>query len=322
MERPILSIIIPVYNALPYLEACVSSTLKQGFSDEELEVICVDDGSTDGSGEWLDKYSINHKNIIVIHKKNGGVASARNLGMEKMNGYFFEFLDADDEIIPYSIRDIIEAMIKEHCDIAQFCYSRRMINKMEGLSYEVKSMELKGYVWNYIFSSEQFSTIRFDEKLYYSEDTYFTQMVKLCNPMCLFTSRECYYYRENPNSLTTKRDFRKHANSMLRISENLKDYLNKNQFPDQKKRIETWCARATAGYIYFLLRAGEKKNPFPMLQSKGLWPYKKEWNLLRILIGDKERIKEMLSSYCLFFVGFRPIWWIFMKTAILKRVSN
>ncbi len=93
---PFFSIIIPVYNVAPYLRECLDSVLAQTFAD--WEAICVDDGSTDGSGAILGEYAARDKRFRVIHQKNAGVSAARNAAMELMNGDWFLFVDADDEI--------------------------------------------------------------------------------------------------------------------------------------------------------------------------------------------------------------------------------
>lgn len=94
VKRPFFSIIIPVYNVAPYLRECLDSVLSQTFVD--WEAICVDDGSTDDSGEILDEYASKNSRIRVIHKKNSGVCDARNAGLDRAEGEWIGFMDADD----------------------------------------------------------------------------------------------------------------------------------------------------------------------------------------------------------------------------------
>ena len=91
---PYFSIVIPVYNVAPYLRECLDSALAQTFSD--WEAICVDDGSTDGSGEILDEYAAKDGRFKVIHQKNAGVSAARNFGIDAAVGEYVTFLDGDD----------------------------------------------------------------------------------------------------------------------------------------------------------------------------------------------------------------------------------
>lgn len=93
---PVLSVIVPVYNTKEHLPHCIDSVLSQSFSDFEL--LLVDDGSTDGSGAICDAYPVKDDRVHVFHKENGGVSSARNVGLENANGQWLTFLDSDDWI--------------------------------------------------------------------------------------------------------------------------------------------------------------------------------------------------------------------------------
>ena len=89
-----LSVIVPVYNVEQYLRQCLDSILAQTFTD--IEIVIVDDGSTDKSGIISDEYSQKDSRIMVIHKKNGGLADARNAGLDVISGDFVSFVDSDD----------------------------------------------------------------------------------------------------------------------------------------------------------------------------------------------------------------------------------
>lgn len=103
-----VSVIIPVYNVKPFLERCVNSVLRQTYKD--LEIILVDDGSTDGSGELCDKIADTDERIVIIHQENQGLPSARNIGLSRAKGDHVIFLDSDDEWI---IDDGLERLIKD-----------------------------------------------------------------------------------------------------------------------------------------------------------------------------------------------------------------
>ena len=105
--EPIVSIIIPVYNTELYLSTCIESILTQSFSD--FECILVDDGSTDGSGVICDIYAEKDQRIHVLHKKNNGVCSARNLGLDNANGEFIVFMDSDDFIKEHHLEHLMRS---------------------------------------------------------------------------------------------------------------------------------------------------------------------------------------------------------------------
>ena len=96
MNEPLVSIVIPCYNVKEYLEDAVESVVRQTYSN--IEIILVNDGSSDGTSELCDVYARKYKNICVIHKENGGLSSARNAGMQEARGEFIYFLDSDDYI--------------------------------------------------------------------------------------------------------------------------------------------------------------------------------------------------------------------------------
>lgn len=110
-KNPLFSIIVPVFNVKDFLEECINSALKQSYS--RFELILVDDGSTDGSEVICDRYAESYNNIRVIHKKNGGQSSARNAGVEAVEGEYFIFVDSDDYIAPNTL-DMFKKKIEKN----------------------------------------------------------------------------------------------------------------------------------------------------------------------------------------------------------------
>ena len=117
----LISIVIPVYNTKEYLTQCIKSVLEQSFSD--YEVLLIDDGSTDGSDKICDNFTKKHKNIAVIHKENGGAASARNIGIKMAKGKYIHFIDSDDFLPTNDIYSKITSALSSNADII---FSRRI----------------------------------------------------------------------------------------------------------------------------------------------------------------------------------------------------
>ncbi len=117
-----LSIIVPVYNVEQYLRRCVDSLLCQDLTQDEYEIILVDDGSTDESGRIADECAENAKNIRVIHKENEGVSVARNTAMRVATGTFVQFVDADDYLMPNVLGAMVRKMEDEQLDVLRFNY--------------------------------------------------------------------------------------------------------------------------------------------------------------------------------------------------------
>lgn len=114
---PLLSIIVPVYNILDYLERCVVSIQRQTY--DNIEIILVDDGSNDGTGELCDRLADTDARIKVFHKENGGSSSARNYGIERAKGEYLGFVDSDDYIEPEMYEKLYSAIVKHNVVVAQ-----------------------------------------------------------------------------------------------------------------------------------------------------------------------------------------------------------
>lgn len=113
--NPLISVIIPVYNTERYLRRCMDSIIHQTY--QNLEIICVDDGSTDGSGELLDAYAEKDERITVVHKANGGLVAARKTGIAHAAGDYVSYVDSDDEIVLTRYEDLMDKGIRQQADI-------------------------------------------------------------------------------------------------------------------------------------------------------------------------------------------------------------
>lgn len=215
MSNPKLSVIIPVYNVEQYLQECLDSIINQTFKD--IEIICVNDGSTDNSLEILKKYAQKDKRIIIINKQNGGLSSARNIALDIAKGEFISFVDSDDyiDINTYSV-----ALSKFTDDIDLICYNYNFIFEdgakhfdtnqhgyTEGihLSDEVITQEVTVAVWSKIFKKSIIDklNLRFLNGLYF-EDTFFTRAYLYSINKIYFLNDYFYNYRQRCNSITGK----------------------------------------------------------------------------------------------------------------------
>ena len=114
-----LSIIVPVFNTEQYIPRCIGSILSQSFTDFEL--LLIDDGSTDGSGDICDEYAEKDNRVHVFHKENGGVSSVRNLGLDEAKGEWACFVDSDDELLPNGLQIMVDG-ISEEVDLVMAGY--------------------------------------------------------------------------------------------------------------------------------------------------------------------------------------------------------
>ena len=127
-SNALISVIVPVYNAEKYLEKCVDSIL--GQTHRELEIILVDDGSTDSSGAICDRYAELDARVVVLHKENGGQATARNMALDIAGGAYIGFVDSDDYIAPPMYSTLLSALTENGCEIS-VC-ARYTVGEMTG----------------------------------------------------------------------------------------------------------------------------------------------------------------------------------------------
>ncbi len=117
---PLVSVIVPIYEVQDYLERCIKSIIEQTYKN--IEIILVDDGSKDGCPEICDRYAKKDSRITVIHKENGGVISARRVGIQAANGEFIQLVDGDDWIAKEMVAKLISCMIENKVDLVICSY--------------------------------------------------------------------------------------------------------------------------------------------------------------------------------------------------------
>lgn len=214
----LISLIIPVYNAEKYLEETLNSVIGQHFAD--YEVILVDDGSTDKSGSLCEQFAAVHQNISVLHKKNGGQSSARNLGIRAAKGEFLAFLDSDDMLCDKDSFASLSKRMVGNTDIILFryykYYSPGSISdcgiSMSGLDGCDKTDVLHELVKRDAFFCSCWSkcvrrSLVIDNNLFFDEnltcedmDWYFSVVEKAKNIVVI--DKPFVYYRQRPNSVT------------------------------------------------------------------------------------------------------------------------
>lgn len=208
-----LSIIVPVYNVKPYLDKCVASILNQSFADFEL--ILVDDGSTDGSGELCDVYKTQDSRIKIIHQRNQGQAVARNRAIKEANGCYIGFVDSDDWIEPDMYKFLLDAAIETKADVV-ICrlqrigsngeiiettgYDKYIQMSGEQATFEIlKDDMLRSYPVNKLYRKSLFPDIEFPANRYF-EDTATIYKLIYKSKIVATTPYIGYNYRFNTTS--------------------------------------------------------------------------------------------------------------------------
>lgn len=252
-----ISVIVPIYNIEQYLKNCVDSIINQSYKN--LEIILVDDGSTDNSGKMCDEYKNSDARVKVIHKENGGLASARNIGLDNATGNYIGFIDGDDIIHPDFYSTLYNLLLKENVDIAECNFLRiPMENSLEVekiLSEENKKQDIenikydnkhalnllfgsyltpyikKVVVWNKLYKKELWQNIRFPlGRLHEDEFTTF----RILYEAKTFAETNSYLH----GYMQTKNSIMRQTIKAKRVQDNLEAYVEACKFFKEKNELE------------------------------------------------------------------------------------
>ena len=213
MNEPLISIVVPVYNVEGYLEKCLESLVHQTYRN--LEILLVDDGSTDSSGAICDRYAENDGRIRVIHKENGGLSDARNAGMRIARGEWILFVDSDDFISPDACAvymrcvedtqaDIVVSSEKKFFDESE-CSCERAVRPTEVINSEEALIRyyyrvLPGYAWGKLYRREVVSEQLFPVGKLFEDMFWVPRILERARSVAL-TQEVLYFYRQRAGSI-------------------------------------------------------------------------------------------------------------------------
>lgn len=209
-----VSIIIPVYNVEKYIHKCLETIIQQQFND--MEIIVINDGSTDNSLNIINKFAKIDKRIVVINKENEGVSVARNIGIDVSQGEYVMFIDSDDWIEEGAIEIIYTSAIENKADIVYFDFynvvDQKMflynVHKEDDYLSGVLSNKINAAIWNKMFKRSLFENIRFSSEISYGEDL-LVHVALAINATSTFKIKGAYYYYlKRKSSITNIRDKR------------------------------------------------------------------------------------------------------------------
>ena len=213
MEKDLISVIVPVYKVEKYLEKCIESIIKQTYTN--LQIILVDDGSPDNCGKICDEYAKKDLRIEVIHKANGGLSDARNVGISKAKGRYIGFVDSDD-YIKEDMYEILLNLIKKYDADVSICnlydvidgneYIRnkengiREYSRLDILKEVLLDKNIQSYAWNKLYEKELFDEIKYPIGKKYEDIGTTFYLFEKCNKIVV-TSEPEYYYLKRADSL-------------------------------------------------------------------------------------------------------------------------
>ena len=234
-----VSVIVPVYNVEKYLRECVDSILSQTYTCFEL--ILVDDGSTDNSGAICDDYAKENRRIKVIHKENGGLSDARNVGIEAANGSYYTFIDSDDCISDNYLELMMECAIKQGVEVVQgintsdrkmLCAVKKEGYKRYGSAKEVMRdyllfRDVVGYACNKLYAKRLFEKLRYPVGKI-QEDAWTTYKALYEAQGVAVIGVYTYYYRIN-NASIMNGSFRPQRFDIMRVPDDIRSYLREKE---------------------------------------------------------------------------------------------
>lgn len=247
MINNLISVIIPVYNVEQYLKRCLDTVINQTYKN--LEIILIDDGSTDNGGKICDEYALKDNRIKVIHKENGGVSSARNLGLDIAKGDYIGFVDSDDFIENDMYEILHNLLITNKVEISccnKFIFRKNKFIESENFPTEsllsfnkvLNNAKHDFFIWNKLFSRKVIGNIRFNENIKMCEDVIFCfENFKKAKNISFYKKPKYYYYL-NENSVSRKKFFKQEYLGALFIYDKLIHYCKKNKLKTGYKKYK------------------------------------------------------------------------------------
>lgn len=230
-----ISVIVPIYNKAPYIKECLDDICNQTYRD--LEIICINDGSTDGSGEIVKEYAKKDTRFCYIEQENRGVSAARNRGLELAKGDYISFIDCDDGLEKDMYSFLLELMKKYNADIAHCGYKKV---HLDGSSAEVGNSNIclvqgseealecliggkyfTGSLWNKLYKAALFENVKFDKELKINEDLLVNFRAFSQAKCIVFSGTTKYLYYERKEASSTRIQNEKKLLDALSVSEQI-----------------------------------------------------------------------------------------------------
>ena len=231
-----ISVIVPVYNSGQYLKKCLDSLVNQTFKD--YEIIVINDGSTDISQYIIDEYEIKYPFIKAFNKENGGMSSARNLGLDKASGDYIAFVDSDDFVETFFLEKMYNKAIETNSDVVICNYFALNEEKKNTINCHMKfsSDEKKEYllsppmVWNKLIKSNMFNYIRYKEGIFYEDLDICVKLLSFINKVSFVDEPLYNYYLQHSGSVMTQKTFNVHLLDIFTVLEDAKKLLEDKYF--------------------------------------------------------------------------------------------
>ena len=314
MTSPLVSVIVPIYKVEKYLCACVDSILAQTYKN--IEIILVDDGSPDSCPKICDDYAQKDSRIRVIHKPNGGLSDARNVGMENANGDYFCFVDSDDMCHTRMIEALMNPILEDKSLLLSAIQSQNFttdsdINFVNQQISDAKIIDFSAYMhchyysaaWGKIYHRTLFNEIKYPIGRLH-EDEFVTYRICYATNKIAYNLDKLYFYRQRTNSITAQPSPKRIFDVYDSDCEKLDFFLNKKEY----NFYSTFLISSAANYCKAI-----KYKSFVKDNKKFISQYKQKLSTLPLT--NVSIINKLHFWYMIYFPRIRN----FLNTFIPKR---
>lgn len=285
--KELISVIIPAYNIEQYIERCLESVCGQTYS--RLEIIVIDDGSSDGTGNIIDELAKKDSRIVTIHKENGGVSAARNTGLDIAKGDYIGFVDGDDIIESDMYELLLRNALKYQADISHCGYQMvfpnrvdhyyntgevRIQNQYEGVYDLIKADKIEPGLCNKFYKRELVSVHRLDNKIKINEDLLYNYILFKEAKTSVFEDVSKYHYMVRGNSASTSK-------------------INKNKLEDPLLALQKMMKQET-GETYQLL---EKRYAYLLEKVASMKSSKLDDELVKICRKRRDELRSIIKRH-------------------------
>ena len=307
---PAISVIIPVYNVEQYLRECLDSVVNQTFRD--LEIICVNDGSTDGSPAILEEYAAKDSRIRIVNKENGGLSDARNAGLSIASGEYIQFVDSDDYLDLNACQTLYSKAIESKSDMVMFLFNcfgifekrssesvsyfpAELTDDLEKIQYEYSNWQT---AWSNLFRRDfiEQNGLRFHKGLIFEDLPFITKASLLANKIVI-VPLPLYYYRQREGSIMRDKQQKSFLSRSLSYKKMIDDILPLN--PDKKVLDWLLTRKFTAlyqAYFYKIKKSDRRKMRQTIIENASDEEYS-------LLLNSSFKLNSGIRNFYLQFYG-------------------
>lgn len=306
MQEELITIIVPIYNVEKFLPNCIESLIHQTY--QNLEILLIDDGSTDSCKEISDEYAKKYSNIFAYHKENGGLSDARNYGVSKAKGKYICFVDSDDYVNEKYCEVLYKNIINANADISicgflrvsDTCVKEECIYEDEEVKLYEKNIDKQRNIlnelnekttvaWNKLYRKEVWNEFKYPVGKLNEDEFVIHHILDKCGKV-IYTNLKLYYYYQRPNSIMNSKYNEKRLDVVEAFCNRLNFYKNKKQYNELVPRAYVVFMKMIIEH-HKLAKESNKVNICNMMITR----YNREYDkTINKVLENKDKLQLML----------------------------